>query len=192
MKNLGGFSLIEIVVAISIIGVVGFILANIISRSFRVSDKGQELSNFKQNGQTALASVENSLRDAQDIVCISSTGSVIALQTKSGSYLRFRLTNKTSLKNSAIRKDQPTLSQITSSPPNTNDFCDPNKVAPSPNDTFVTDPDPTSGVTVEDLIFTSSSNSGLADSVSVSFNLTTPQAKVSSIRESFQTTIQLR
>lgn len=192
MRNLGGFTLIEIVVTISIIGVVGFILANIISRSFRVSDRGQELSKFKQNGQVALFSIENSLRDAQDVVCVSSLGSSITLQTKSGAYLRFRQTSKTSLKNSAIKRDQPNLSQITSSPPNTNDFCDPNLVASSQNDTFITDPDPTSGVTVEDLIFTSSSNSGFKASVSVSFNLTTPQAKVSSLRELFQTTIQLR
>jgi len=63
------FTLIEVLLASLIMGVVGFILSDILSRSFKSNDKVQLTSNIKQSGQTALNIISETVRDSDKIIC---------------------------------------------------------------------------------------------------------------------------
>lgn len=99
--NNRGFTLIEVLLASLIIGVVGFILADILLRSFKVNDKVQLISNIKQNGQNALNIISETIRNSDEIICPESnsiTNKAIVLkknnQTTTGvdtTYTRFRI-----------------------------------------------------------------------------------------------------
>lgn len=208
MLNLKGFSLIEVVVAISVMGILGIILASIMSRSFRAGDKTKLLSQVKQNGQLALNIMDDEIKSSEAVVCLGKTFAgnpnfdVMTLQKKDGSLARFRFVQNTQSQNSSIKQDFPTLSQLSSSvsitPINTNDLCDLVKVTPM-NDSYLTNANQTLGVSVADLNFILNSNVGSKDSVTLSFDLKTAARAPGDFanqlglgRESFQTTVQLR
>lgn len=101
-----GFTLIEVLLASIIIGVVGFILSDILSRSFKSNDKVQLTSTIKQNGQNALNIISETIRNSDEIVCPSSTSTPATnkiivfkknIQTSTGTspiYTRFRICPK--------------------------------------------------------------------------------------------------
>jgi prepilin-type N-terminal cleavage/methylation domain-containing protein len=208
MSYLKGFSLIEVVIAISVIGLLGLILTTIMSRSFKAGDKTKLLSQVKQNGQLALNVMDEAIKSSEAVVCVGKTfagnpnNDVITLQKKDGSLVRFRFVQKTQSLNSGIKQDFPTLSQLSppalTQPVNTNDFCDPARISPL-QDSYLTNASQTLGVSVDDLNFTLNNNVGSKSSVTLSFDLKTATRAPADFanqlglgRESFQTTVQLR
>src|SRR5438105_3723729 len=90
-----GFTLIEALLSIAILGVVGLIMVNILGQSFQLSSKSQIISKIKQNGQNALSVIDESVRNADSIVCPTPTqttlNNVILVTSKNGTYTRFNM-----------------------------------------------------------------------------------------------------
>ncbi len=71
MKN--GFSLIEVVIAMTIIAVIGTITTTVVTRTFRTNSQSADISKLKENGERALNSVAESIRMADKVVCYGIT-----------------------------------------------------------------------------------------------------------------------
>lgn len=194
-KSKFGFSLIEIVIGISIIGVVGGALALILNRTYKGANKTNLLVNLKQNGQTAINNIEGSIRQSEGIACPQTTtpSDTIVIQTKEeGEYLRFRFIPQPSdkSKNGVIVKD---LLMLTN-PIQVELLCS----LPPSNPEQLTDKDEESGVSLIRGDFTVLKNRGVKDVVTVDFELGPPVKAGASYdttlqnNVSFKTSIQLR
>lgn len=89
-----GFTLIELVVAVGIMGVIGFIATDILIQTLRGQNKVRILNVLKQNGQVAMDKMSNDIRASENkIFCIGSfngnNGNTIVI-FKSGTYIRYR------------------------------------------------------------------------------------------------------
>ena len=69
-KNQHGFSLIEMLVVIAIIGVIAGITSDIFINIIKASNKGNVLTEVKQNGDAASNKMERILRNAEEITAI--------------------------------------------------------------------------------------------------------------------------
>lgn len=187
--NSHGFTLIEAIVAISILGVVGYILADVLARGFRGSVKSQLIGKIKQNGQVSMNILDQTIRRSDIIICPVFTGvssQVLVVQDKNGKYIRFALKPETSpnpASNGYITTDDPVaaLPAGTFDPTRAADFCDPlqNYYAPLPNPStpgtvFLTNYDIKDGVSVRGITsgFTRiAPTPGVKDAVLIQFNL---------------------
>lgn len=116
-----GFTLIEAIIAIGIIGIIGFILSDLLSRTFKGSDKTKLISKIVQNGQVALNHLDQAIRNSDAVICtgtIPPSAPSIVVYTK-GQYTRFVIYAPTSA-NGYISRD--TLTVI-SEPVDKDDFC---------------------------------------------------------------------
>lgn len=68
--NQQGFSLIEILVVIAIIGVIAGVVSDIFIQIIKASNKGNVVTEIKQNGDTVLSKIERSVRNAEEITSI--------------------------------------------------------------------------------------------------------------------------
>lgn len=115
-----GFTLVEAVVAISIIGIIGVIMSDILTRAFDNTQKTNLISNVQQNGQAALSSFEDTIRYSE-FVCVGgttldgqTTPNLIAEYTepvlvvyKEGKYIRLRIVPESGSINGFISEDFP-------------------------------------------------------------------------------------
>lgn len=108
-----GFSLIEVMIAITIIGVVGVISVAIFTQTLRTSEQTTDLSNLKQNGEPALNTIADAIRNAEAVICYGTLNTynpplsspsagaspfpspgirrnIIVIRTMEGKYVRFR------------------------------------------------------------------------------------------------------
>lgn len=95
-----GFTLVELLVVISIMVVLGVIFTNILIDTLRGKNKVNAVNQVKQNGQVVLDKLSNEIRDAEKIVCVgkySGTGANIGLLVndtivifKNGTFSQFR------------------------------------------------------------------------------------------------------
>lgn len=77
VNNNNGFTLIEALVSIVIIGVIGTVTVGILSQTFQTNTKTQLLSTIKQNGQSALNFIDQVIRTADTVICVGNSGSVV-------------------------------------------------------------------------------------------------------------------
>lgn len=189
--NNKGFSLVEVIVSITIIGIVGVILTTILNRTFQANDKSQLIGVIRQNGSLALNIMQEVIRTSEKVVCPSTQGSVIVVQKRDGSYVRFRLKTGNSTENDAIVEDIPILSD----PNNTTDLC----ITTPNNESYITNKDPNYGVQAESLNFTFISGADTNKGVTVSFALKQAKNAPSNFSnqvgggvENFQTTVFIR
>jgi prepilin-type N-terminal cleavage/methylation domain-containing protein len=91
-----GFTLVEVLVVALIIGVVGYLMADIVTRSLAGSQKTVVIGNTKQNGQVAMDAISNVIRTSESVACLDDnwsssggTGHAIVLYTHDGRYVRF-------------------------------------------------------------------------------------------------------
>ncbi len=104
-----GFTLVEMLVVISILSIFGALILTIFTRSLRGSNKSQIIGVIKQNGQAVLENMDKTIRNADDVVCISSLSpSDTIVVVKGGIYTRYKFTNIGSvIINGSIQQDFP-------------------------------------------------------------------------------------
>jgi prepilin-type N-terminal cleavage/methylation domain-containing protein len=96
--NNKGFSLLEIVIAVGVIGILGVVFTLVLTNVFRSETQIDSISEFKQTGQVVLDRLDREIRDSSRVVCIgdkggsteSDSGDTIVMQKKDGSYIRVR------------------------------------------------------------------------------------------------------
>lgn len=202
MKIERGFTLAEILVVIAITAIVGTILVLIFTNTLRGSAKAQILSAIKQNGQAVLENMDKTIRNADDVVCVSSNPPNTLVVVRDGVYTRYRIAlssdNAGSApsacvgrlgigKNGCIVWDNPT-SQGTPQ-----GMCD----DPMPSADILTDTDTKTGVSIVSGSFSSSKPAGYNAAVTVEFKLK-PGAGAPAVITgqidpvAFRTTIELR
>lgn len=132
-----GFSLIEVLVAIVVLTILGFVVTDILSRTIRGGNKTQLIGVIRQNGQSALDSLDSSIRQADNVVCTGNweggSGLDTLVTTQNGKYTRFHFYLQSGSNNGYIGVDYPTSDSTTSNglidPNNSNRLC----VAPVTN-----------------------------------------------------------
>ena len=70
-----GFTLVELLVTISIVAMVGVVASSTLFSLFRGASKSEILKEVKQNGETALSVMEQKVRNATSVLCTSLGGS---------------------------------------------------------------------------------------------------------------------
>lgn len=89
-----GFTIVELLVVVSIMAILGVIFTNILVDTLRGRNKVKAINQVKQNGQVVLDKLSNEIRNADGIVCALNNSIVI---TSGGTYTLFRFTPKTPL-----------------------------------------------------------------------------------------------
>ena len=198
--NSNGFTLIEALISISILGIVGLIAMNILSRTFQGSSKSSLIGDVKQNGEIALNILDKTIRTSDAMICSvsNSTESILAIYTKDGQYLRFKIVNQPVDKsyNGYIQEDMP---QVTNPALANSSLCD-FGAYPENQKYFLTDNNTQTGVSVISGNFTVNKNAGFKDLVNISFDLGPPIGTGFSFDQvlgggnvvSFKTTVELR
>ena len=214
-KTMLGFTIAELLVAISVIAIMGAIITEIFSRSLRGGNKAQIIASIKQNGQTTLEALDKLIRNSDEIVCpVITVAEIIAAGgspppknsdtvavVKDGKYTRFRYKVGSPTTNGYILQDNPVYVAPLSQESFLNDVC--SNVWNDPNSTdavLITDTNTRNGVSVTSAtpnIFTRNKKAGFNDSLTISFDLkpgvAAPAAVAGQIDAvTFTTTIQLR
>lgn len=184
-KDKRGFTLVEALVTIVIIGIIGFILSDLLSRAFQGNSKSQLIGQIKQNGQIALSTMDETIRNADNIACVKSDKTAIVVQRKdSNDYVRFRFTRLPGITNNGYiaKKNYPSATgsdEISM-------VCD---ETATDGELSITDNSP-SGVNVHSFRLTKHSGDGFKDSVTIEFQISPSYSTNDAV--SFQTSVQLR
>lgn len=174
IKKTAGFSLVEVLVSITILTILGVGISAIVNRSFRGNTKTELIGNVKQNGQSALAIIEKDIRESDTVVCPSSgTANVLALLSKSaGKYIRISMMPETS-QNGALYREELVFQ---SAPATISSLCDLNSYPLNFQNSQISllDTGSKTAVSLKNLSgngFTVTKNSGFKDTVKVQFDL---------------------
>lgn len=200
-KISNAFTLVEILVVISVLSVVGVIILTIFTRTLKGNNKAQILSSIKQNGQAVLENMDKTIRGADNpVVCISPSKDTIVV-VQAGKYTRYKfLAPIPDTANGLIQQDNPVQPAVG----NNSDiklFKDNVCTDPMGTDALVintlTDTNLQSGVSVESCSFTKNPSPGFKDTVTIKFQLKpalkAPLAVAGQIDPvNFETTVQLR
>lgn len=113
-----GFSLIEVLVTVTILTIIGVAIATIVTRSFDGNQKTELIGNIKQNGQSALAIMEKDMRESDTVVCPDNTsGLILTLLTKTnGQYIRFTMVPESGVTNGTIYRELLTFQYLSATP----------------------------------------------------------------------------
>lgn len=194
-----GFTLLEVLIAALVLTVVGVILAEILTRTFTNNQKITLLNNTKQNGQIANDIMSHNIRQAEDIICVSGSGSgnILVLKQTSSSgptqYFRFTIVPESASANGYIQEDTKDSTTLTEAVARTQ-MC-------SGSDSlggvvrYLTNNNVSSGASIESGSFTKINPSQGKNAVSITFNIK-PGTKVPNRTSydtlTFSTTVQLR
>lgn len=211
-----GFTLIEALITVAIVGVIGFVLVEIMSQGFKTTNKTQVIGLIKQNGQTVLNLLDQDIRNADAIVCsypvppppaefpmpspTPLNGAPTLVIKRSGQYIRYQIVPATKTANGYISRSK--LLDVPASviDQDSANVCGvTNKTATNPptayilDESIITDKNTATGVSVNSGSFTWDGNS--KGVVGVSFNLvsginSSTDSQIQSVP--FKTTIQVR
>lgn len=206
-----GFTLVEMLIVISILSVVGVLILTIFTRTLRGGNKSQIIGVIKQNGQSVLEVMDKTVRNADNLVCPVVIGSATSASSqnlvvvKNGVYTRFRFINPVTspAANGLIQQDNPAKQNVEGSNPlreeTDSEFRDRvcQIIDTMPQAVILTDTNNQTGVSVESGLFTKDKSAGFKDQVIIKFNLNhgveAPSAVAGQIEPvSFQTTVNLR
>lgn len=85
-----GFTLVEMLVVVAIMAVAAIILVQTFSGILRGNSKSQVLGSIKQNGQSAIDTMDKVIRNAGALVCPLSSGDTLVVQNSDGSFTRYK------------------------------------------------------------------------------------------------------
>lgn len=198
-KSEEGFTLVEALVAIAIIGIVGFILADLLLRGFRSTNKTQVIGTIKQNGQSVLNQMDQEIRGATYIICqnrITTPSPMIddLVINKSGEYIAYRIVAYTSSTNGYISRSKLQVPTDPITPAESAAICT-NISSYITDENKMTDQNPVTGVSVKSGSFNWNKDS--KGSVGIEFTLgpainagSSPDQQSNDVQ--FKTTVQLR
>lgn len=219
MKKMG-FTLIEMLVVLSLLSIFGVLILTIFTRSLRGNNKSQIIGVIKQNGQTVLEMMDKLVRESDFVVCprVNSISKSLVV-VKDGQYTRYRFiepresgqisnncsdTDLTKATNGCIVSDNPNKETVGTDSTTGKEYADPafvNKVCADADilisPTALTDTNSQTGISVLDGSFALNKQTGFKDQVTVKFKLK-PGIYASDLvagqidAVSFQTTVQLR
>lgn len=198
-----GFTLIEALVAVLIIGILGFMITDLLSRTFRGSNKTQLIGVVKQNGQSALNTIDHAIRNSDAVVCPQNkvADKVLALTTN-GKYTVFWCEPPTDTQNGYIAKIQTDTSPLISG----TNLCPPPTSPSSPlypqlsSRIYLTNINPAFGVSVQTRdCFIRDVEPGSKDKIDISFEIGSGVNSGSGFENQigegavlFETTVELR
>lgn len=165
-----GFTLIETLITIAVIGVVSFILTDLLTRNLRGNTKTEIVGSIKQNGQSALNTIDQAIRFASSITCVDPDGKTLTLQTKDNRFVRFKFSLQEELVNlnGYIAQDTPLVEDLSIAPT----LCDSDNYSTTLREiVYLTNREETAGASVVSGKFTRSSQPGSKDVVDISFKL---------------------
>lgn len=162
-RTRSGFTIIEILVVITLMAIAGTIITGIFISSLRGSEKANYLAVIKQNGQAVLDQIDKVVRSTDNIVCPILPGTAETLMvTKDGIYTRYRFYNGSNAVNGFLKKDNPLQFNAVS--------CD--NSDPQSADAFkLTDDSMASGVSLISGSFYRYKKTGFKDGVDIKFTL---------------------
>lgn len=105
-KNVGGLTLVELLVVISVLSLMGGLFLTIFTRTLRGNNKSQIIGVIKQNGQSVLEVIDKTIRNSENVVCVSTPGSSSLIVVQNGIYTRYRFIPQTTV-NGLIQQDNP-------------------------------------------------------------------------------------
>lgn len=201
-----GFTLVEMIVVVAIVGVLGFIMTDLLTNTLRGQDKVQLLNHIKQNGQVTLDRLSNEIRQAEKIICVNDdfTGNTDTIVLfKEGKYTRYRFYPE-GTDNGYISWDNLSPGDVVVQ--SRSFFCESAQNTADKN--ILTDTDSRSGISLKyadttgsfsTKIFNKDPNPGYKETVTIKFRAkqgvgagTTSESSVNDEGILFQTTVQIR
>lgn len=184
IRNRNAFTLVEILIVLSILSVLSVMFVQIFFRTLRGGNKAQIIGIVKQNGQSALETVDKAIRSADRIVCPSTnqiSDSLVLQKDADFTRFRFNAPKSSPLANGFISQDN--VADCTSNL--------------GLNYTSLTNTHITNGASVLSGSFTLNSKQGFSDLVTISFNIgpavSTPKTLTDTIDPiKISTTVSLR
>lgn len=209
-----GFTLVELLVVVSIMSILGLIFTNTLVQSLRGQNKVKVINQVKQNGQVVMDKLSNSLRQAEKVICTGASVAGSPLDTviiyKNGTYSRFRFhpPNSTSCtgstpSNGCIKQNDFALSDIPNGVLEQNLCTRTQSEGLATNVFIVTDTDTVNGVSLrfngQNPIFKENPSPGFNNTITVNFTVS-PGVKAGQAFESqveaagivFTTTVQTK
>lgn len=189
-----GFTMVEILVVIAILGIMGVVVTDIFIRNLRGNEKARVIASIKQNGQAVLERIDKKVRAADNVACVTAGGETMVI-VKNGEYTRYRFQTEGGVQ--TIVEDNPTFSGTPTLQTFLADICTLNDY-PGATKLALTDTSPQTGVWVEyTQPFSRNKLSGFKDTVTVTFKLKPSQGTSLTLASQvdpveFQTTIALR
>lgn len=195
MNELRGFSIVEVIIAITIISVIGVFASTLLTRTYRSTSDTELLSKLKQNGEVASNNIGEAIRMADAVVCSGPEGSsvkkLIVIRTIKGKYLLFRFVDpvisgtKVILNGYIARQENLNPNQLAS-------FCitQPPNFAPN---ILITDNDINTGVSINNGEFVKLPGGAGKDTVTIKFDVGPaglPPGSSGTVK--IQTTVQVR
>ncbi|HLC88373.1 MAG TPA: prepilin-type N-terminal cleavage/methylation domain-containing protein [Patescibacteria group bacterium] len=171
-----GFSIVEVIITITIISVIGVFTSNLLTRTYRSSSDTELLSKLKQNGEVASNNIGEAIRMADSVVCYGQNGlrnDRIVIRTIEGKYWLFRFVDPEPPTGSPVTKNGYILKQENLNPRDFADFC----IINPPNfseDIIITDFDNssvTTGVSISQGNFVKSAGPAGKDTVTIKFDV---------------------
>lgn len=103
--NKKGVTLLETLIAVSVMAIIGIVIMELLRITFQSNSKTQLINSIKQNGQSAISSIEDSMRFADRVACVSPDSSTIVV-VKDNKYTRIKIYPE-STTNGYIARDFP-------------------------------------------------------------------------------------